>query len=420
MAQRFSVGAGAGEEIAFDATAKAEEEPKENGNPLLLEEDQPNLENLLVGLPENLYRKILCEDGYCTTKEICRFVRETEEERAKTILIQDDVIWKHFLKKEDLPGESYDDLEKQMMRWDMYQKALKMKLYEIVANDGSESVNPTVTPEKCQEFLCDAIFAFTKRVATAHSWYKHLPVAEGIAKFYFSLDLSSNRRMKDGRWIDFVDGDGTRIHYSWLPTASFRKRYGCFDYSRAEEWGSTVRWNNPENGKAEQVVTVPKSFRPSPASVTAVVHGSKVLFRGRKLSYMHHLEAEISQGPSLLAETNLPKEAIRNLQMIAQALADPSSDLSSLRNALLGTFHTHVPGDDLADLFSEVPSRDDLSRWADFAIDLQRIRERFQMAKSLRRLCLLVYGDELTPSPQRMSAALKKSRYQIAKSWDYL
>jgi hypothetical protein len=387
---------------------------------------ETTLEELLVSLPETLFRKILCgenadDEGFCTTDELCRFVRETKNEQAKQLLIQDKALWKALLEKEELPGETYHDLEKHMKTWDLYRKHLKMKLYVIVGSN---------TKKRCQDFLGNAIVRFMFRVATAHSWYKHLPAGADMTKFHFTLDLSSNRRRKDGRFIDYVDGDGTRFHYTWVTTAEYRRRYGCFCYGqsdtrstwgRSQKKGSCVCWNNPEDDGYPETVLVPKSFQPDPVSVTAVVHGRTLILRHEK-NYRQLLEAEINDGPGILKKTNLPAEAKGNLQMIAQTLlaaVDPDhSDLHYLYAALLDTVDTLVPGVTCTDLLGKIartrgessspPNRDDYDGWSNLAMDLQRIRERLSMIKSLHQLCLLTYGDDLTPSLESILFAITK------------
>jgi hypothetical protein len=75
--------------------------------------------------------------------------------------------------------------------------------------------------------------AFAEYVAGAHSWYKHLPAYPPMS-FDFYLDPNAGRSTiisEDGeiRFEDIVD-EGTRFHYTWQLTETYRERLGYWNY----------------------------------------------------------------------------------------------------------------------------------------------------------------------------------------------
>ena len=54
-----------------------------------------------------------------------------------------------------------------------------------------------------------------------------MPIVSGLTAFAFKLDLTSGMRLVDGGggtcdWIDYKEEDGTRFHYTWRTTESYR------------------------------------------------------------------------------------------------------------------------------------------------------------------------------------------------------
>ncbi|HVE77500.1 MAG TPA: hypothetical protein VNA89_01495 [Gemmatimonadaceae bacterium] len=83
------------------------------------------------------------------------------------------------------------------------------------------------------------IDAFVEYVASAHSWYKHLPLLPLGEPFVFYLDPNAGRE-----WVDTEAGGGyrdrtsdtperERFHYTWQPTAEYVERFGHLDYFEA-------------------------------------------------------------------------------------------------------------------------------------------------------------------------------------------
>jgi hypothetical protein len=85
---------------------------------------------------------------------------------------------------------------------------------------------PKPTPEQSARF---ASF-----VADAHSWYKHLPLYPKTP-FFFFLDPTAGMKYESdssgagGKYVDSLKGG---IHYSDMPTATYRKQFGHWNYHR--------------------------------------------------------------------------------------------------------------------------------------------------------------------------------------------
>ena len=90
---------------------------------------------------------------------------------------------KRAMEEENLPG-SWDiaTLTRHHIKMKRYRACLRDLLLPLVHTTGSN------TPSN---FLLRSIRNFTDRVAGAHSWYKHLSIAEDRS-FVFSLDLTVN------------------------------------------------------------------------------------------------------------------------------------------------------------------------------------------------------------------------------------
>lgn len=80
---------------------------------------------------------------------------------------------------------------------------------------------------------------FAKFVSNAHSWYKHLPYLPPGEPFEFFLDPGAGMQLAVTRQgsVDAIPRTKCGFHYSWLPTAEYRDRFGYLAYSRSA--GST-------------------------------------------------------------------------------------------------------------------------------------------------------------------------------------
>lgn len=86
------------------------------------------------------------------------------------------------------------------------------------------------------------IDAFADYVASAHSWYKHLPLQPPGVEFHFYIDPNAGMDH-----LVHASGEVTArartpdtesFHYSWMTTADYRERFGCLAFSCAA--GSSV------------------------------------------------------------------------------------------------------------------------------------------------------------------------------------
>eukprot|EP01094_Clydonella_sp_ATCC50884_P006739 TRINITY_DN15942_c0_g1_i1.p1 TRINITY_DN15942_c0_g1~~TRINITY_DN15942_c0_g1_i1.p1 ORF type:complete len:455 (-),score=83.64 TRINITY_DN15942_c0_g1_i1:50-1393(-) len=86
----------------------------------------------------------------------------------------------------------------------------------------------------------DCIENYAGRVSDAHSWYKHLSMSE-VHDFLFFLSPVAGCRFssKMKAWVDQCEGDGSRFHYTWTPTANYRQRYGYWSNAMREASASS-------------------------------------------------------------------------------------------------------------------------------------------------------------------------------------
>ena len=75
------------------------------------------------------------------------------------------------------------------------------------------------------------IAKFVRWAASAHSWYKHIPLQDA-AVFSFVLDLTVGMKRTPDGFVEQHEGDA-RTHYSWLPTRAYREAFGLLTYRDA-------------------------------------------------------------------------------------------------------------------------------------------------------------------------------------------
>ena len=77
--------------------------------------------------------------------------------------------------------------------------------------------------------------SFARFVCKAHSWYKHLPMFAPGRPFVFFIDPVAGMQLtidKNGR-ASALERMETGFHYSWIPTAQYRQRFGHLALSRS-------------------------------------------------------------------------------------------------------------------------------------------------------------------------------------------
>jgi hypothetical protein len=77
--------------------------------------------------------------------------------------------------------------------------------------------------------------AFSHHVATAHSWYKHLPQLPPGVPFRFFLDPSAGMDLvqhPDGTLVA-IPRETQGFHYSWIPTAPYRRDFGFLAFGQS-------------------------------------------------------------------------------------------------------------------------------------------------------------------------------------------
>jgi hypothetical protein len=88
----------------------------------------------------------------------------------------------------------------------------------------------------------EQIEGFAGFVATAHSWYKHLPTwPPGVPMTFFLDPCAGMQRVVDRRgrvWYEYRHRHG--FHYSSLKTAEYRDRFGTAAFARGAGTGTLV------------------------------------------------------------------------------------------------------------------------------------------------------------------------------------
>ena len=134
------------------------------------------------------------------------------------------------------------------------------------------------------------IDAFVEFVASAHSWYKHLPLFPPGSPFTFFLNPKAGMDTfvtPSGEvvYCERTD-DSQRFHYTWMTTAAYCARFGYLDY--ATDAGRTFV-HRTSNGPAKLLATrapagIPQAIRNAGTmNLTGVVHP---MAAGRSLQWV--------------------------------------------------------------------------------------------------------------------------------------
>jgi hypothetical protein len=112
--------------------------------------------------------------------------------------------------------------------------------------------------------------AFARFVSTAHSWYKHLPTLPPGVPMIFYLDPGAGtQRVVDKRGrVREVKRRTHGFHYSWLPTAEYRDRFGCAAF--ASMAGTTVSLIRSDGSQHVPSDNEPLIFAPRYAELVAL------------------------------------------------------------------------------------------------------------------------------------------------------
>lgn len=120
---------------------------------------------------------------------------------------------------------------------------------------------------------------FAKFVSNAHSWYKHLPYLPPGLPFQFFLDPGAGmqRAISPQGSINAIPRTECGKHYSWLPTAEYRKRFGYLAYSRSV--GTAVHVLSSDGSRLTESDVAPYVYDFTARSLVQVP--AKVLKAGR-------------------------------------------------------------------------------------------------------------------------------------------
>jgi hypothetical protein len=111
---------------------------------------------------------------------------------------------------------------------------------------------------------------FARFVSTAHSWYKHLPLLPpGIPMTFFLDPGAGTQRIVDRRGrMQQVDRLKSGFHYSWLPTAEYRDRFGHPAFARTA--GTVVTLIGADGSELVPPDNQPALFEPGRAELVSL------------------------------------------------------------------------------------------------------------------------------------------------------
>jgi len=115
----------------------------------------------------------------------------------------------------------------------------------------------------------EQVLRFVARVRSHHSWYKHLPIERGTS-FQLAMSPAAGMRFTPDGIKEYVRGDGTEFHYTWCPTAEYRKHFHCFVWRQADEERDLVRGYTVDSLDAKPLLVPPLASSSIP--VTACVY----------------------------------------------------------------------------------------------------------------------------------------------------
>ncbi len=118
---------------------------------------------------------------------------------------------------------------------------------------------------------------FALFVSNAHSWYKHLPYLPPGEPFQFFLDPGAGMQLTVSPQgsVEAIPRAECGFHYSWLPTAEYRDRFGYLAYSRSVGTSFSERlgdgtWRISSDTASSVYDSTTRSLCPLPEAVLTV------------------------------------------------------------------------------------------------------------------------------------------------------
>ena len=202
-------------------------------------------------LPPELILVIL---EHCSIRELCA-VLSTSSSSPWAVLAKEDGIW-----------------EREAARLRLRRRPVVPLYREVITTHARFGLAMSALPPPTSEQLIN----FVEHMASAHSWYKHL--ANCAPRDFFQVRVSPTAGMRHhvtGRFVDYVEDDGTRFHYTWMTTARYRARFGFLDYEFSGYFDSTAPSATVCTVDGERAL-LPRALREDLVPVTATVHSNSL------------------------------------------------------------------------------------------------------------------------------------------------
>ena len=139
------------------------------------------------------------------------------------------LLWRQYLQKEELPGNTSNHFILQMQKYYEAEKEernlLKPRVLELLQQVQVDEESHNIAPRQIVDY------SFT--IARSHSWYKHIPQYSGFAFLRVGFDKKAWSRGFDeetGTYKEYLTGDGTQFHYTWMPSKKRWDAYNVMDY----------------------------------------------------------------------------------------------------------------------------------------------------------------------------------------------
>ena len=154
-----------------------------------------------------------------------------------------------------------------------------------------------LSPPQAPRLTGVQIAKFVRWAASAHSWYKHVPLQDA-AVFSFVLDLTVGMKRTSEGFIEQHEGDA-RTHYSWLPTQAYREAFGLLTYRDAlpafqPECASGPRSVSVQRHDARRVWVPSHLVEVGSCRITAACHGRAEAYQIYHHAYDAFCQARLS------------------------------------------------------------------------------------------------------------------------------